>query len=221
MTLYINEYLEKIELNKNDPDYQIEDFWYGFKKSMINFYRHYEIEHNKIEEWSNLLNNYKNKKQYELIEASIKDYISFYAIDIMRYDDFENKNFSNILLKNIKRWKEISNKFHFGDSDKNKKIYMLFEAFNCVKSKEDEKLFIILEIFQDLYFLLCDDYDEMICTSFELGQIKVLECIENIIGKEKILDCLNKQFVNSNFTNNDYKISYLKLYKKYIKRNLD
>ena len=31
----LHEYLEQVKLNKEDPDYQIEEFWYGFKNSIV------------------------------------------------------------------------------------------------------------------------------------------------------------------------------------------
>ena len=37
MMLSLELYLQKMELNNNDPDYQIEEFWYGFKNSIKNF----------------------------------------------------------------------------------------------------------------------------------------------------------------------------------------
>ena len=30
-----------ILMNENDPDFEIEQFWLGFKKSMLNFYEDY------------------------------------------------------------------------------------------------------------------------------------------------------------------------------------
>jgi hypothetical protein len=59
-------YLEQMKLNKDDPDYQIEDFWYGFKNSMNNFYQSKEIQNKNIQLWSNKLNEYKKDKKYDL-----------------------------------------------------------------------------------------------------------------------------------------------------------
>jgi Leucine-rich repeat (LRR) protein len=37
----------------------------------------------------------------------------------MKYDKFDDSTHSQILITNIKRWNKISNKFHFGNSEKN------------------------------------------------------------------------------------------------------
>jgi hypothetical protein len=55
-------YFENLELNKNDPDYQIEDFWYGLKNSMKKFYKTYNFKIDKVDIWSKKLNEYKKIK---------------------------------------------------------------------------------------------------------------------------------------------------------------
>ncbi len=47
----------------------------------------------------------------------------------MKSEKYTDHTHSQILITNIKRWEKISNKFHFGNTEKNKKIYLLFEAF--------------------------------------------------------------------------------------------
>jgi hypothetical protein len=213
----LSQYLENIELNKNDPDYQIEDFWYGLKNSMKNFYKKTNLKSDRIEKMSNILNEYKKEKKYEMIEEKIKDYISDYAFDIMKYDKFENSFDSNILMCNIRRWKNISNKFHFGNSKKNQIILDLFEAYNNIKIKNNKELIPILELFLDVEVLIINNYSNLIYRSFTLGQIKILETVEKIIGKEKVYNCIQEDFPEFEVIINKNKISYLKLYKKYQK----
>lgn len=209
-----SKYLENIELNKNDPDYQIEDFWCGFKNSMKNFYKSNGLKVRDIQTWSDKLNEYKKDKKYDLIEASIKDFIFIYMTDVMRYDKFEDCFHSKILMTNIKRWNKISSKFHFGDSEKYKTINILFEGFNSVKSKTDSNLFPILKLFKDWEFIICDDYSYLSLLCFELGQIKMLDCISKIIGKENIFKYINNTYPNF-ITNSDKTTCFLKLYKKF------
>lgn len=210
-------YIENMELNKNDPDYQIEDFWYILKNSMNNFYKLYNIKLDKVVMWSNKLNEYKKKKEYSLIEASIKDCIAKYAVDIMQNDIVSDYTHSNILLTNMRRWEKISNKFHFGDSQNNKTIYLLFEAYNCIKLKLNSNLYPLLELFRKLDIMFLDNFNDLIYLSFNLGQFKMLKTIELIIGKEKIYNNIKKNFPTLSIIEKDYNISYQKLYKNYKK----
>jgi len=215
-----SQYLEQHELNKNDPDYQIEDFWYGLKNSMKNFYKSNGLKVRNIQLWSDKLNEYKKDKNYSSIEESIKEYITVYAVDIMKYDKLNDCFHSNILLTNIKRWDKISNKFHFENLEKNKQIFILFEAFNCIKCKMDEKLYPILELFYDLNTIILSDYAYLIILSLELGQAKMLDCICKIIGYQKLSQVIQDQYPE--FINNEIQISGIKLckkYKNYINKN--
>jgi hypothetical protein len=58
----LSEYLQKMKLNRNDPDYQIEDFWLGLKISMNNFYSSIGLVNTKIKLWSDNLNKLKSEK---------------------------------------------------------------------------------------------------------------------------------------------------------------
>lgn len=214
-------YFENLELNKNDPDYQIEDFWYGLKNSMKKFYKTYNFKIDKVDIWSKKLNEYKKNKEYSLIEATIKDCIANYAIDIMKNDIYTDYSYSNILMTNMKRWEKIANKFHFGNSQTNKIIYSLFEAYNCIKLKIDPQLFSILELFKDLDVLFLNNFNHLIYLSFDLGQIKMLKTIEQIIGKQKVYDCIKNNYSELGLNDRDYTTTYLKLYRKYKKMYKD
>jgi hypothetical protein len=93
--------------NKKNVDYEIEQFWFGFKTSMINFYNNRTLER-PIISWSNHLNSLQAEKKYEEIEHCITKYISLYALDLMRIECSYNLG---ILNTNIKRWDKISNKY--------------------------------------------------------------------------------------------------------------
>ena len=64
-----------------------------------------------------------------------------------------------------------------------------------------------------------NNFSNLIYRSLRLGQIKILETVEKIIGYEKVYDCIKKNIPELQFSNteNKIKISYLKLYKKYQK----
>ena len=53
-------------LNEKDPDYLIEEFWLGLKRSMINFYEDKTIStlSRCVNTWSDRLNLLKSKQKY-------------------------------------------------------------------------------------------------------------------------------------------------------------
>ena len=214
MNLY--EYLEQLKLNKEDPDYQIEDFWYGFKKSMVNFYKSCGLKVRDVELWSDELNKYKADKNYSLIEESIKEYITCYAIDVMKNGKHDENIHSPILLTNIKRWNKISNKFHFGDSSKYKNLIILFEAYCCVKRKLNKNLDPILNLFIDIDELLLTEYVHLFIISLQLEQHKMLDSIIQILGDKKTFKLLDN-FYPKLTNDRDKNTSGLKLCKRYKK----
>lgn len=214
MNLY--DYLEQLKLNKEDPDYQIEDFWYGFKKSMVNFYKSCGLKVRDVELWSDELNKYKADKNYSLIEESIKEYITCYAIDVMKNGKHDENIHSPILLTNIKRWNKISNKFHFGDSSKYKNLIILFEAYCCVKRKLNKNLDPILNLFIDIDELILTEYVHLFIISLQLEQHKMLDSIIQILGDKKIFKLLDN-FYPKLTNGRDKNTSGLKLCKRYKK----
>ena len=96
-----------MEQNQN-VDYEIEQFWLGFKGSMNNFYQKHTQINRPIQKWSDHLNMLQKLQNYEGIEESIVKYISLYSIDLMRT---HNSYYIGILNTNIKRWDKICNKY--------------------------------------------------------------------------------------------------------------
>ena len=88
-----------------NPDHHIEDFWLSFKTSMINFYNQYKYIKRPIDYWSDNLNKLQKNKDYQSIEVNIRDYMSLYAIDLLRCNSTYHVG---ILTTNIKRWNIIS-----------------------------------------------------------------------------------------------------------------
>ena len=73
-------------LNIFVSDQKIEEFWLGLKTSMLNFYNNCVIKR-PIDTWSNNLNVFQKHKNYSSIEKHIINYISLYALDLMRFHD--------------------------------------------------------------------------------------------------------------------------------------
>jgi len=135
---------------ERNVDYEIEQFWFGFKTSMINFYKS-KLFARPIQNWCDHLNMLQTSKQYEEIENCITKYISLFAMDLMRVDSGYN---IGILSTNIKRWDKISIKYKIfsSRSSYNKgcnlittllDIYTIFSN----KNKLDKDIFDQLELF--------------------------------------------------------------------------
>jgi hypothetical protein len=131
-------------------DHDIEQFWLGFKASMINFYNGRQIQR-PIKEWCDKLNELQSLKDYDTIESSITKYISLFSIDLMRTDNYYAVG---ILNSNIKRWDKISNKYKIFDGrDKTNKgcnlITTLLSIYTLLKERDkmDKMIFDQLELF--------------------------------------------------------------------------
>lgn len=215
-------HLQKIELNKNDPDYHIEDFWYNFKTSVYNFYSQVGIKDNTIEVVSLKLNEYKKKKEYSLIKKKINNYIYTYVVDVMKYENIDSYYASNILMTNIKRWNKICQKFNFDDSnDKDifineiDKIMIFFQSFVCIKLKKDKSLHPIIVLFKNIDKILAkDNYFQLFETSIKLHQSKMLDAILKSADPETFVMIVNEKYPNLIKGTN---ISGLKLNKRFVK----
>ena len=82
------------------PDALIEEFWLSLKISMKNFYKIHKFTR-PIDTWSEQLNIYQKQENYEAIENHIRNYMSLYAIDLMKGC---SSYYMRILITNIKRW---------------------------------------------------------------------------------------------------------------------
>ena len=142
-------------LTNNKPDAEIEDFWLGLKQSMHNFYTSTnQLLPRNIVEWSNRLNDYQQLEMYEEIEKCIRDYISLYAIDVIRSNDI-NQQYFKLLDTNIKRWCKISNKFNFLNISHDPTtsyyniMYLIIDLYKSVLTDEIGR-----KLFEDIELLL-------------------------------------------------------------------
>jgi len=135
---------------EQNVDYEIEQFWLGFKTSMINFYND-KLFTRPIQRWCDHLNILQASRQYEEIENCITKYISLFAMDLMRVDSGYN---IGILNTNIKRWDKISKRYKIFSSrtSYNKGcnlITTLLDIYTILsnKNKLDKEIFDQLELF--------------------------------------------------------------------------
>ncbi len=135
-----------------NPDYHIEQFWLSFKQSMQNFYREFKCSPRPIEFWSNYLNELQKNivdNDYHNIEINIRDYMSLYAIDLLRNNACYH---IGILNTNIKRWNIISTRrFEFCESKYINTVFLLLDIYDilikCNQNHEIEILYSMVEIY--------------------------------------------------------------------------
>lgn len=191
------------------PDYEIEQFWLNFKQSMINFYDKIDFKR-PIIEWSNNLNKLQSEEKYDLIERNIKNYISLYGIDVIKYKSSYNLN---ILKTNIKRWNLISIKYNFLDDNK--------KYFNII--------FLLIDIYEKLQNKLTKSEFNKFCSEIELFLIynDISYLIELCIKYKitSVIDKLNKYidiipYINKRYNLNlDKNISGNKILNNILKNN--
>ena len=167
-----------------NPDYEIEMYWFGLKQSMINFYKDKNINR-PIKLWSENLNELQKNKQYSIIEEYIRDYISLYAIDLIKSI---NSYHSSILKTNIKRWNKISHKYNFNESNTTQNtIFILFFFYEDIieKNNFDD---IIINIFLEIELtILYRNYNDLIKYSVVNNKPMILKKLNTIIDIKKEL----------------------------------
>ncbi len=206
-------------LNPNDPDYFIEEFWYGFKNSMVNFYQYIKKNYDHIIVWSDNLNKLKSLKNYNQIESTVRDYITLYSFDLIKYS---NTNYHDeILITNIKRWNKISTKFVC--------VFNFYNKKTNTKSPTDSKILLLfkiyLEIKKDMAFDLLyklepveqiiknDSYDEFIVWSLTNEKSKILELL-SLIPEYNLEQNIKRLYPDFNFVTGTKTIKMCQLFRK-------
>ncbi len=199
-------------MNKEE-DFYIEQFWLDFKKSMNNFYfelngsNKYKINR-PIEYWSNKLNQLQKNKEYNLIETNIRDYMSLYAIDLLRTFSLYH---TGILITNIKRWNTISNHSKF-EINNNSKLEPRLEPRleSGLKPRFINIVFLLLDIFNNLTNK-CMYYNDELAILFGMVELFIIhEDLSSIVdyavkhNKPSIIDNINL-FESQYHKNNTYK----------------
>jgi hypothetical protein len=168
----------------DNPDKYIEEFWLGLKQSMNNFYKEKKISR-PINYWSNNLNELQKNKNYDIIEEKIRGYISLYAIDIMRCNDKYN---IHILLTNIKRWNNISNKYKF-ENNNNGYHNIVFLLLDLYKSFLTMNIINYEYYFEQIeLFILYEDFTPFIKFAIENYKPNMLEKINKYCNVYNIIE---------------------------------
>lgn len=171
-----------------NPDHYIEEFWLNFKQSMMNFYTINQMPPRPIAMWSDYLNILQKKQKYDMIENKIREYISLYAIDVLRHQD--NYNFC-ILRTNIKRWNVISNKYNF-TSDSNtyhNVVFMLIDIYYNLTNKCTYINDMIKEIFSMVeIYIISNDFMQLISYSIKNNKPSIIDKINNYKNINHIIE---------------------------------
>ena len=186
-------------------DYYIEKYWLDFKKSMNNFYS--EIKntiHRPINYWSDKLNELQKNKCYDLIEINIRNYMSLYAIDLLRTFSLYHMG---ILITNIKRWNTISNnsKFEINNYTNSEPrfiniVFLLIDIFNNLTNKcttDNEELKIIFSIVE--LFIIHEDLSSIIDYAIKHNKPSIIDNIN-------LFESQNNQITTFNYIENKYNI---------------
>jgi hypothetical protein len=164
--------------NLDCPDFYIEQFWLGFKQSILNYSKNYK---DTVKEWSDNLNKLQIEKKYSEIEDNIRNYITYYASILIKTS--LGTYHEQLLLTNIKRWNTISETYNFIISNKYNKVLIMFMIYLDIKEKalkDSGYNRIFAETIENIINM--DDYNDF---SFIINY-----SLEN--NKSKLLDLLNK-----------------------------
>ena len=126
----------KYLLATNNEDREIEYFWYGFKTSITNFFKRYNLpEKLPIEPWSNHLNALQKEKLYLQIEEEIRSYLEKFGWYVIMYSDH---HCAEIFATNIKRWNKISKHYNWDYETEITLFNSFFKIFLFLIRKEKQ-----------------------------------------------------------------------------------
>ena len=163
--------------NNMNIDYEVEQFYLIFKDSMNNFYKLQSFSRPLLL-WSNILNDYQKKKQYDKILKKIKEIISLYSLDLMKVTSGYH---IDILMTNIKRWNKVAPRYKiefYNDSNNNTNIiFLLLDIFASLVQRVDDEEFINLFKQVELY-LIYNDFTNLIEYSIKYSKLSILDKLQ-------------------------------------------
>ena len=161
-----------------NDDHEIEQFWLLFKQSMLNFYGIAEnrILRRPIEKWSDALNDLQKEKKYSDIEEAIHNYISLYAMDLIRCCSHYH---INILNTNIKRWNRVAENHKCLGLDKEdfrtyfNCVFMLLDVCSMLLEQGNDD---VKELFSQYeLYILNHDYTPLIKYAVDHNKVGMLD----------------------------------------------
>lgn len=178
-----NEEFYKI-LNKEDPDYLLENFWGTYKLCFSNFYKKYPHFLRPIRLWCYNLNLLKKNKFYDKIQKCIYNYLILQSCDIMKTRD---RYHMRILKTNIIRYIKLCNEIDFYIFDKElDKLENIFKIYlRLIDYEEDDFLKSLFgEIEMPIFY---ENYDNLFVYSIENGKSSIIDRLRNITDVNDII----------------------------------
>jgi hypothetical protein len=180
-----------------NPDHYIEEFWISFKTSMNNFYQEFKCLSRPINFWSDNLNKLQKNKDYHSIEINIRDYMSLYAIDLLRHNTVYH---IGILITNIKRWNKISERrFDMCDVKYINIVFLLIDIYNLLTDKcsiENKNISILFSVVE--IYIIHEDFKIFIDYAIKNNKPSIIDRINEFeyknnknSGIKYIEDCYN------------------------------
>lgn len=163
-----------------EGDAHLEEFWLSFKQSMINFYKDHSYIKRPIDLWSQQLNIYQSRKKYQKIEESIHEFMSLYAMDVIRFGNFHT---AHILDTNIKRWNRIRSALDTDETSEiriSNRVLVLFKIFyNHYDKIQDNKS--VHDIYSQIeLFLITDKYYSLIQFAIDYEYPSILDQLHHV-----------------------------------------
>jgi hypothetical protein len=161
-----------------NDDHEIENFWLLFKQSMLNFYAiaEHRIMRRPIEKWSDTLNELQREKKYSDIEEAIHNYISLYAMDLIRCCSHYH---INILNTNIKRWNRVASNHKCLELAKEDHktyfncVFMLLDICSMLLDQDNDD---VVDLFSQYeLYILNFDYKPLIKYAVEHNKVGMLD----------------------------------------------
>ena len=191
------------------PDYDLEQYWYQIKQSMINFYRDVpNLIRRPIEVWSNELNLLQLEKRYKQIEKSIYRIHILYMLDLVKAHHLYH---AYLFHTNLNRWNSIcidpehkfllkmdlTNTQNDYEKDIHQKVYILFEFLLKTSTLEVDKyeryrhrielLFEQVEV-----YVFFDEWQSLVELSIDIGKSSLLNLLR--MNRDEVDKYLMKKY---------------------------
>lgn len=174
-----------MDINKTDPDYELEHFWYTYKCSLDIFYNNYKCYKRPLSYWNDELNFYKKKGDYDVIQKKIFDYLTLHMVDIIKS---MNSYHSRILETNFNRYIKICEKIKFYNfSDEIIRLKIIFKIYCSILLKE-KITDIESQIFNQIELVIFyDDFDLLIKYAINNNKGIIIDYLIKIIDITKYI----------------------------------